>query len=303
MTLLDQAKRKLYEKRLQRPAPILDDKVISAWNGLMISAFAKASSVLNRADYRLRATAAAEFVWDNLWNGKRLGRAWHGGKVRYDGFLDDYAFMIAGLLNLYEVSQEPKWFKRALRLQRHLDTHFRDPAGGCFFVGEAGDTLLARDKPDYDGALPTGNSVAAINLLRLSLLTGDVAYDRAARELLTSFGQTLLRSGRAMPKMLTGLDFVLDQALQIIVVRPTEEANSDVFHKIIHERFLPNRVVLSVTDDEIPELAKSIALIRDKKNVGSQPTVYICRGTSCSLPITDASSLKKDLAWVKPYSL
>ena len=173
----------------------------------------------------------------------------------------------------------------------------------AIFVGEAGDTLLARDKPDYDGALPTGNSVAAINLLRLSLLTGDVAYDRSARELLTSFGQTLLRSGRAMPKMLTGLDFVLDQALQIIVVRPTEEANSDVFHKIIHERFLPNRVVLSVTDDEIPELAKSIALIRDKKSVGGQPTVYICRGTSCSLPITDASSLKKDLAWVKPYSL
>ena len=214
-----------------------------------------------------------------------------------------YAFMIAGFLDLYEYSHNAKWLRAALSFQSVLDRDFSDKVGGYFFVAKANDTLLARDKPDYDGAIPAGNSVAVLNLARLSLLTGDLHYDSLARKTLTAFGQTLLRSGRAMPKMLTGLDFILDQALQIIVVRPTSETQSESITKAIHETFLPNRVVLSVTDADVNNLSKTISLLEGKKSVNSKPTVYVCRGTSCSLPLTDVGSLKRELAMVTPYNL
>ncbi len=301
MTLLHDAKRQLYQARIKRQPPILDDKVISAWNGLMISAFAKGSAVLERDDYLEKAEKAASFVMDKLWDGNRLGRAWHGDKVRYDGYLDDYAFMIAGLLDLYEVSQNKQWFDAALTLQNVLDDRFSDVVGGYFFVAKENDTLLARDKPDYDGAIPAGNSVAVLNLMRMHLLTGDSRYEVLGRKVLTSFGQTLTRAGRAMPKMLTGLDFTTDEALQIIVVSPKSRRVDQTMEKLIHQRFLPNRIILAVTDEQIEKLSQSITVLKDKKSVGSQPTVYVCRGTTCSLPIVDGATLKSELSKVTPY--
>ena len=303
MSLIDDAKRKLYEVRLTRKPPILDDKIIAGWNGLMISAFAKGAAVLEREDYLRRAERAADFVMENLWNGKRLGRAWRVNQVRYDGYLDDYAFMIAGLLDLHEVSQNQKWLDWAMKLQAVLDQDFKDSAGGYFFVAENRDTLLMRDKPGYDGAIPAGNSVEALNLLRLSLLTGNSRYDLEARRTLKSFGQTLVRGGRSMPKMLTALDFLLDEALQIIVVTPdTQVANSD-FNRVVQERFLPNRVVMYAKDSEVEALGKKVELVTGKKSVGGKATAYICRGTTCSLPLNSVSALKRELEKVEPYEL
>ncbi|MBT6176915.1 MAG: thioredoxin domain-containing protein [Deltaproteobacteria bacterium] len=303
MDLVDDAKTKLYDVRLTRKPPILDDKIIASWNGLMISAFAKGAAVLGRDDYLRSAQKAAEFAMEKLWDGQRLGRAWRMGKVRYDGYLDDYAFMIAGLLDLYEVSQNEKWLGAAVELQAVLDRDFKDSAGGYFFVAESKDNLLARDKPAYDGAIPAGNSVEVLNLLRLSLLTGLSEYDTQARRAISSFGQTLVRGGRSMPKMLAALDFLLDEALQIIVVRPDSAPDKGVLSHVIQERFLPNRVLLYAKDSEIAELSRKVELVAGKKSVGGKPTAYVCRGTTCSLPLNTASGLKKELDKVTLYEL
>ena len=139
--------------------------------------------------------------------------------------------------------------------------------------------------------------------MRLSLLTGELRYDQLARQTLTSFGQTLLRSGRAMPKMLTGLDFLSDEALQIILVRPHQQIDTGFIEQIIHQRFLPNRVFISITDADVDDLGKTIPLAAGKKSVRGKPTVYVCRGTTCSLPLVDGASLKQELSKVTPYRL
>ena len=303
MDWVEDAKKKLYDVRLKRKPPILDDKIIAGWNGLMISAFAKGGAILGRADYILSAQRAAQFVMEKLWDGKRLGRAWRMEKVRYDGYLDDYAFMIAGLLDLHEVSQNQKWLNWAIELQNVLDKDFKDSLGGYFFVAKSRDNLLARDKPDYDGAIPAGNSVEVLNLLRLSLLTGNTEYDAGARRAIASFGQTLIRGGRSMPKMLTALDFLLDEALQIIVVTPDTAANSSAFNRVVQERFLPNRVVMYAKDSEVEALAKKVDLVAGKKSIGGKATAYVCRGTTCSLPLNSVSGLKRELDKVTPYNL
>ena len=303
MALIDDAKKKLYDVRLNRKPPILDDKIIAGWNGLMISAFAKGGAVLGRSDYVDRAEKAADFVLENMWRDGRMGRAWRVGKVRYDGYLDDYAFLIAGLLDLHEVSQNKKWLDWALKLQEALDADFKDGQGGYFFVAKDRDTLLARDKPDYDSAIPTGNSVEVLNLLRFSLLTGNIAYDVAARKTLSAFGRTLIRAGRAMPKMLTGLDFILDEALQIIVVKPDNGTDSGAFNRVVQDRFLPNKVVLYTTDSEVEVLAQTIDLVEGKKSVAGKTTAYVCRGTTCSLPLTNVTGLKRELDKITPYEL
>ena len=170
----------------------------------------------NRLPYS--AQRAAEFVWGKLWNGERLGRAWRGGKVRYSGYLDDYAMVIAGFLDVYEVSQEPKWLERALKLQEVQDNQFSDDRGGYFCGGNRRATFGSgvspiTTEPSY-GKLGLGFEFDAIGTHGRDSLRGQ------SPRYFESFAQTLTRSGRAMPKMLAGLDFVLDDALQIILVKP-----------------------------------------------------------------------------------
>lgn len=300
--LLADAKSKLYTARLKRQPPILDDKIIAGWNGLMISAFAQGGSVLGRQEFIDRAVRAAEFIQSRLWVDGKLGRAWRSNKVRYDAYLDDYAFLIAGLLDLHEVTQHKRWLDWALALQGVLDRDFKDPAGGYYFVAKRDDQLLVRDKPDYDGAIPTGNSVAVSNLVRLSLLTGDIEYDVLARRTLTSFGQTLSRAGRSLTKMLSGLDFLLDDALQIIVVSPDENSNLSHFKNVLAKSYLPNKVVVYTTDEKSETLGNEIEIVAGKKSVAGKPTAYVCRGTTCSLPLVDTAAFKRELAQTTPYT-
>jgi hypothetical protein len=174
---LEAARAALYRARAERPAPARDDKIIAAWNGLMVSAFARGALVAGDADYTERARAAAEFVVGRMIGADgRLARVWKDGTSRHAGVLDDYAFVIAGLLDLFEASAEPRWLEAAVRLQRRLEEDFADPAGGYFLTAKDRATLLVRLKPDYDSALPAGNSVAALNLLRLAELTGEESY-------------------------------------------------------------------------------------------------------------------------------
>jgi uncharacterized protein YyaL (SSP411 family) len=182
----------LYEARNRRPQPLRDSKVLVSWNGLMISAFARAGLVLDDERYVTAAARAAGFILDEMQKDGMLRRVYQGGRADGPAFLEDYAFLIAGLLDLYEVDTQPRWLRAVIALQSTLDTHYVDALGGGYFqTADDADALLAREKPSRDGALPSGNSVAALNLLRLAELTGDHQYSDAVIPIFSAFSDLM----------------------------------------------------------------------------------------------------------------
>jgi len=161
---------------------------------------------------------------------------------------------------------------------------------------------LAREKPDYDGAVPAGNSIAALNLQRLALLTGDDVYRNRAEALLKGFGSALRRYGRGLPKLLTALDFYLDEPLQVVLVSPGDASDSGELVRPLREIFVPNRVVVRVREHELPKLAEKMPPIRGKRCKAGKPTAYVCRGPICTKPMTSPSELKRELRLSTPYA-
>ena len=269
----------------------------------MISAFAKAGFALDEQRYIEAARRAASFLMKSLWDGASLMRSWRNGSRKYSAYLDDYAFLTAGLLDLYESTGEVIWLENALSVQKVLDENFWDSrAGGYFFVAADHETLLAREKPDYDGAIPAGNSVAALNLQRLALLTGDEGYRTRAEALLKGFGTTLRRFGRGLPKLLTALDFYLDEPLQVVLVSPGDDSFSEELMGPLRDAFVPNRVIVRAREIDIPTLSQKMLPIRGKRCKDGKETAYICRGPVCTPPMTSQSELRKELKRVTPYA-
>ncbi len=208
---LSRSRQILCDAREGRPRPHLDDKVLTAWNGLTISAFARAGAILNNPAYLDRATRAAEFIQANLWDSSRLYRSWREGQ-RGDvpAFAEDYAFLIRGLLDLYEATFDARWLDWATELQNLQDDRFSDPAGGGYFASEDGDALVpVRTKEEYDGAEPSASSISAMNLIRFGWMRHDEAVLARARSVITGFGPVLQNQPSAVPQMLAALDFLL----------------------------------------------------------------------------------------------
>ncbi|MEE2827966.1 MAG: thioredoxin domain-containing protein, partial [Myxococcota bacterium] len=225
----------LYALRAQRPPPGLDDKVLVAWNGLMISAFARAGLVLQETGYTDRASTAAEFILGNLRSQDgRLLRSWRKRAGEAAGVLDDYAFLQAGLLDLFEATGEARWLTEALALQTVLDKHFLDEEqGGYFLTADDAEVLLVRQKPDSDGALPAGNSIMASNLLRLAEFTSDDTHRKRAEALLQTFSRTLRRAPTAAPQMLCALDYARSRSLEIVLVTPADRKDTGAFLDVL----------------------------------------------------------------------
>jgi len=187
--LLEDARSRLHAAREERIHPLKDDKILTSWNGLMIAALAKGYQVLGDPKYAAAAGKAADFLLQTLRDPSgRLLRRYRDGHTAYRGFLDDYAFLVWGLLDLYEAVFDIRYLEEALRLNREMLELFWDEThGGCFFTPHDGEALIVRDKEIYDGAVPSGNSVAALNLLRLSRMTGDVSLEQQAERILQAF--------------------------------------------------------------------------------------------------------------------
>jgi hypothetical protein len=228
-------------------------------------------------------------------------RAWIGGSARHDGVLEDYAFLIAGLLDLYEATFEPRWLAAALELQAYLDEHFLDPDAGGYFATAAPGELLARAKPTYDGALPSGNAVAALNLLRLGELTGDERYRAQASRLFAACAQTIAASPLSLPRMLVALDFFVDTPQEIVVVAPTDLAEARPLLDEVARTFLPNAVVAASTERDLAARAELVPLLADKKALGGRATAYVCERRVCKLPVSDVAALRRALATVVRY--
>ncbi len=298
----------LYAERQKRPPPLRDDKIILSWNALMISALAKAGEVLGNQKYTQGAARAAEFLLVRLRRGHRLERSWLDGgeRVSSPAFLDDYAFFIYALLDLFETTQEKRWFTAAIELQKIQDQLFWDAEdGGYFFTAVDAEKLSVREKPDYDGAEPGGNSFALLNLLRLEQFTGEYSYREIAERGFMAFADTMERSGRAVPKMLCALDYYFDEPLQVIIVLPqrTEGAarlEKDRLSQVVAQTFVPNRVFIRGTAAELQELQGVIPLVKDKVARGNKATAYVCKRQICALPTTDADVLARQLAEFKP---
>jgi len=282
---LANSKQKLLEIRSMRPRPLRDDKVLAAWNGLMISAFAKGAQILDEPRYAQAARDAADFLRLHLWDDSRkiLLRRHREGESAIDGFLDDYAFTGLALLDLYEATFEPADFAWAVELAERAIALFEDAEGGGFFSTSAssiGPELVLRLKDDYDGAEPSGNSGMALLLLRLARMTDRADFRRSAERTLQAFSSRLEDAGTGVPQMLAALAFALAKPREIVLAGPANDAVMREMLSTIRRRFLPNTVVMRAEQTG-----------RDMPAVSGLPTAYVCENFACKLPVTSVAAL------------
>jgi uncharacterized protein YyaL (SSP411 family) len=286
---IEKSKPLLKAAREQRPLPLRDEKILTAWNGLMISAFARAGFTLNRADYIASATHAADFILKNMVNDGRLYRSFKDGQARHPAYLDDYAYFIAALLDLYEATHDIRWFTQACELEGILAEHYEDRDGGFFMTADDHETLIAREKPAVDGALPSGNAVAALNLLRMGALTADSAYTTRAENALAAFSKSLASNPTAFASLLMALDFLHGQPREIIIALPgDDQAAAAPFLDILRSRHLPNKVLAVVCENhDRQDLEKRLPLVRNRPAKDGKATAYVCQNHTCRMPTTD----------------
>jgi uncharacterized protein YyaL (SSP411 family) len=285
-SMLAEAGAKLAKVRAGRPRPHLDDKVLTGWNGMMISAFAKGAAILGEESYAETARSAADFVRGHLWDEQRqtLLRRYREGDAAIDGFLDDYAFLINGLLDLYEASFESRDFAFAVKLAERAMALFEDRENGGFYsTAGAGSDLVLRLKDDYDGAEPSGNSGMALALLRLARMTGREDFRESGERTLRAFGSKLKSGGAGVPQMLVALAFGLARPREIVLAGPRGQ-QMDQMLETIRRRFLPSTVVMMAS-----EAMQPIPAIENKA------TAYVCENFTCQLPVTEASRIEEQL--------
>ena len=300
--ILEEAKELLYRERCRRPQPLRDEKILTAWNGLTVSAFARAGLVLDDPRYVEQAGRAATFLLGNLYRDGRLYRTFMDGIAKNNAYLEDHAFLIAGLLDLYEATSDPQWLAKAIELDKILEDHFEDKIhGGYFLTGDDHEELLVREKPSYDGAEPSGNSVAALNLLRLHEFTTEDGYRRRAEMTFRYMAETLRSNPLALSEMLLAVDFYLDAPKQILLVAPRgEKGAADPLMTVFRGRFLPNRVFSVVSAGEEQERnARLVPLLRGKEAAGGRATAYVCENRTCGLPTNDPAEFARQLLPVK----
>jgi len=298
----------MHKARDQRPRPHLDDKMLASWNGLMVSALAKAGSALKDNRYVDRAIETATFLQENLYNvetGKLLRCCYRGldGSISQNdepinGFVDDYAFVIRGLLDLFTVCQDQRWIQWADELQRKQNELLWDPAVGGYFTAEAGDAnILVRLKEDQDGAEPSGNSVAVANLVKLSVLLDQREYRNKAGSILTLFGDRLKKIPPSIPEMVSSLLLYEDSPTEVVIVGPrsSEESRQLLEEALVHRQSLLGQVVVCFDPCEQGSsfLSSRRPSMSSLKLVDAKSTAYLCRNRSCSGPVTSTADLRR----------
>ena len=295
------ARRLLFERRVRRPRPHLDDKTLTTWNGLMISAFARGYQVLGDEAYLTAARRAADFIRANVYDEDRgvLLRRYRAGKAAIDGYADDYAFLIRGLLDLYETCFDVTYVQWALALQEKQDALFWDErSGGYFDTSDADEAILLRLKEGYDGAEPSANSIAVMNLLRLTHMTDDAGLRGKAERTLAAFGSELRRTPHALPAMLTALTFHLDKPRQIVIAGQLEGQDTQDLLAVVRGRFEPNQIVL-LADGGLGQdwLAQRLVFLRGLGPLNGKATAYVCENHACQTPVITAAALRQQLGY------
>jgi uncharacterized protein YyaL (SSP411 family) len=293
--VLTQSREKLFGIRAQRPRPHLDDKIISAWNGLMISAYARAAQVIDEPRYLEIATRSANFVRTKLYDpsGKILYRSYREGRSNIEGFADDYAMVIQGLLDLYEASFDVECLKFAIQLQEIQDRLFFDEKNGGYFSNSGRDeSVFVRMKDDNDGAEPAASSIAALNLLRLSQIYDDPQMAERAKKTIDAFATILLQFPSGMPQMLVAVENSLGKPRQIVIAGKKGLSETKALLKEVHRHFLPNTIVILADAIEGQKyLGERNEAVRAMSLVEGKPAAYVCENFTCKAPVTDVKRL------------
>ncbi len=281
---LNALKDRLYAARTQRVHPGLDDKILTAWNGLMLASLAEAARVLEREDYYTAALRTADFLLDRLSVNGRLLRTYKDGEAKINGYLEDYANLIDGLLELYQTTFDERWFVEARRLTDVVLDHFAAGDGGFFDTSDDHEALIVRPRNVQDNATPSGNSVIVKNLVRLSAYTGDARYDEAARGALRLLTEALKQYPQAFGEALNAVDILVNGLAEVAVVGDPEDARTQALLDVMQKPYRPNVITALAPRDVEGEAA--IPLLSYRMQRGGQPTVYVCRNFACRMPVT-----------------
>ena len=296
-TALGRARRTLMQVRGSRPRPHLDDKVLTAWNGLMIAAFARAGRVLpDSGRYLAAAARAATFLRSRMWDGRTLLRRYRGGDAAIDGYAEDYAYLVFGVLELFQATGDPQWLEWALQLQQRQDERFWDPEGGGWFSTTGADpTVLLRLKEEYDGAEPAASSVGALNLLTLSHLTADADAAERLADLFGAFAEKIAGMGRAVPMMLAALSTYHAGVPQVVVAGPPEREDTRALLDAIRAKYRPTAVTVLLSPAMAAGLASVLPWTASMTMREERATAYVCRDFACRAPVTDPVALTEEL--------
>jgi uncharacterized protein YyaL (SSP411 family) len=294
---LTAGRKALFDARARRPQPPLDDKIVTAWNGMMISALARASQALDEPRYLERAQVTAKFLEMHLYDSKsgRLWRSYRAGSPSVDGVLDDYTDLISGLLDLYQAGFAVHWLKWAVSLQEKQDQLFGDPKdGGYFDAGPSDPSLLSRTRDSYDGAEPSPNSTAAMNLLRLGQFADSAEWRDKAYKTLSAFTARLQSNPEAVPALASALDFRLAQTKQILIAGDPTSPDTRELLRQVNTRFLPNKILLLA--DGGPgqqQLARWLPFVAGAHRMKDRATAYVCENYVCELPTSDPQMMAR----------
>jgi len=286
-------------ERERRPHPLRDEKILTAWNGLMISAFARAGFVLDEPGFINSADRAATFVLDHLHTQGRLQRSYIDGVARHNGYLNDYAFLVAGMIDLYEATHDIGWLKKAMELEKTLARYFEDSENGGFFMtSNDHEELIAREKPKHDGALPSGNAIATMNLLRLGAFTSNTDYRFRAEKAFKAFSGTLSANPAAMAELQLALAAFLVPPREIVIIEPKgKKGSSKPLTDKIRQQYLPGSVLAVATEGEdLNSQSQIIPLMKYKSALNGKPTAYVCENQTCRAPTDDPETFAKQLA-------
>jgi len=293
--IIDAGRRKLFDIRERRVKPGRDEKVLTAWNGLMLGSFAEGAAILNRPDYRQVAEANASFLLDQMQKNDLLLRTYKDGQAKLNGYLEDYACFIDGLISLYEATGKLRWIQAAVSLADKMIEQFWDEdAGGFYFTGKDHEQLIVRSKEFLDNATPSGNSIAGLSLLRLALLTGNQDYHRRATDVLRLMANQIRRYPSAFGFALCALDFYLDSPHEIAIVGAASDSRLDELVSTVWQTYLPNRVVALCTEAQA-ETAALVPLLSERNTLNDQPTAFVCEAYTCQTPVHSSGELIKQL--------
>jgi hypothetical protein len=291
--LLADAKKKLLHARSLRHRPLLDDKVIASWNGMMIGSFARAGSVFSEQRYVRAAERAMDFVLSKLFNAESctLLRRYREGEPKFEAHLDDYAFVVSGLLDLFRSTQAVRWLSLANDLTGTMITLFWDSAEGGFYDTAGKETsLLFRSKQAYDGAEPTGNSVAIMNLLRLYHLTGNESFQKYAEKSMKYFCSLLRQSPHVMPALMSAVEHWLEPPSHLVIVPGDDDTLSDLLQPIAGN-FLPHLTMILLREDVRAYVLPTAQFMREMKSLEGKTTLYYCSNFTCRVPSVDSSDV------------
>ncbi|MGD8962903.1 MAG: thioredoxin domain-containing protein, partial [Desulfobacterales bacterium] len=293
VTQWENVRQKLYAHRQKRIHPLKDDKILVDWNGLMIAALSQGARILNKPEYAKAAAKSAQFILTRMQTEDgRLYHRFREGELAVEAQAADYAFLIHGLLNLYQATFNLSYAEEAVALQEKMLADFWDPGnGGFFYTANESEALPVRPKELYDGAIPSANSVSLLNLLWLSRLTGDPKWDDKAQEQLRAFAGSVKAQPTAFTYFLLGVDFALRPGQEVVITGDPDKSDAREMLEALNLNYAPHKVALVKSDQNADRLAKFAGFTDGLQIVKGKATVHVCKGFACKEPTSDVQDM------------